>query len=227
MKDAGDNEGDDVIDEDDPNDGDYTPGNVGKGELKTDVVLPKERAKHSDEEKKIQASQFSVNFIDLLKPPMPIHFGKWNMRPLVPQEWKKLKTSFTTQGIKSLSSEHMMPLVIKRRYVDESCVDNNASGHKAKMLVLSDEGKRELRQLEMAGGRHRMAAVEGIKDEKQKDLKQVMKQREALEKKRVVKEEASEKKKKDLEAYDKRIAKLQGELAGTGQWGVILYDEGK
>jgi len=30
-----------------------------------------------------------------------------------------------------------------------------------------------------------------------------------------------------LEAYDKRIAKLQGELAGTGQWGVILYDEGK
>jgi len=222
-KDDGDGDDGDNDDEDE----DYMPGNASKGESKMDPAMIKERAKHSEEEKKINDARFSINVIDLLKSPKEIHFGKWNSRPLVPQEWGKLKVSLTAQGVKPFSMEHMMPLVISRRHVDLACVDNNVDGYNAKMLVLSEEGKNELRKLEMAGGRHRMAAVQSIKEDMVDDLDKLKKLRQSAKRKRVTKDEASAKMDETVKRYDEKIASVEEEISRTGLWGVILYDKGK
>jgi hypothetical protein len=194
-----------------------------------DDAMENETAKHCDEEEMIHASQFSVNVINLFNPPKEINFGKWNTRPLVPLEWKKLKASMTAQGIKSFSTEHMMPLVIKRKYIDMSCVDNKASGYEAKTLELSEEGKQPgvVVKLEMAGGRHRMAALKSIKEDKEKDLAKLKKQHLGLSKRRFTKDDAVAKKMQDLKDYEERMASLKEEISKIGLWGVIVYDEGK
>ncbi|KAF8322968.1 hypothetical protein F5887DRAFT_1086906 [Amanita rubescens] len=219
---------DDGGDDDDGMDEDYRPAKGSKGEPKVmEAKMEKETAKHSDEEEKVDAAQFSVNVINLFNAPMEIHFGNWNTRPLVALEWKKLKASMTAQGIKSFSNEHMMPLVIKRRHVDPSCVDNNVSGYAAKTLALSEEGKQEVKRLEMAGGRHRLAAVKSIKQDKEQDVAKLKKQHQILSKKRAVKDDAVTKKLQNLKDYEEKIAKLEEEISKIGLWGVIVYDEDK
>jgi len=210
-----------------PSDEDYMPGKVSEGEPKIGATMAKDMAMHNEKEKKITEAQFSVNIIDLFATPKEMRFGEWNSRPLVESEWKKLKTSMTVQGIKSFTSEHMMPLVIRRGYVDTSCVQQNVSGYEAKTLVLSEAGERELGKLEMAGGRHRKAALESIKADKEKELSRLEKQHGTLTRRKIVKTEALARKMEALAAYEKSIAELQEEISKIGQWGVILYDKGK
>ncbi len=192
--------------------------------VKSSKSASKETAKHSLEEKKIMAAQFSVNIIDLFDPPKDVHFGRWNSRPLIPSEWKKLKTSFTIQSIKSFSPEHMMPLVISRQHVDPSCIQNNASGYDAKMLVLSDDGKKELTGLQMAGGLHRKAAVESIKRDKEKELSKLVKELEKVDKRKAANDDAVAKKRRELEV---KVQNKKDEISKIGRWGVVLYDAGK
>lgn len=216
---------DDGDDEDDgnPSDDDYTPTKGGS----TKAEKPqKETAKHSVEEELATAAQFSINMINLFDPPMDIHFGKWNQRLLKPTEWKKLKTAMTIQGIKAFTSDNMLPLVINRRHVDPSCIENKLNGYNAKTLVLSEDGNRELVKLEMAGGRHRLAAIQSIKDDKEKELKKLESQRDTVNKRRAMRPDAVQKKQKDLDGCNQIIAALEEEISKLGNWGVILYDEG-
>lgn len=170
------------------------------------------------------AAQFSVNLINLFDTPKEIHFGKWNSRPLVDVEWKKLKEAMTMQGIKSCSPEHMMPLIISPRHVEASCIETNLNGYEGKMLVLSAEGEREVKKLQMAGGRHRLAAIKSIKEDKDKELLKLTDARDKLSKRKVSKPDAVAKK---MEEYEKKIAVLEEEISKIGIWGVILYNEGK
>jgi hypothetical protein len=91
---------------------------------------------------------------------------------------------------------------------------------------LTEEGKRDLMTLEMAGGRHRMAAVESIKEDKEKELLKLRTERSNVDRKRVVKEEAVDNKEEELKVYDRKIRALEDDISKIGKWGVILYNEG-
>ena len=200
---------------------------TGKGQLKKRQRGPKQNAKESDQEKKVIAAQFSINVIDLFNPPLEIHFGKWNSRPIDLDEWTKLKVAMTQQGIKPFTPVNMMPLVISPRHVDTSCVENNLNGYKAKTLTLSEEGKREVKRLLMAGGRHRMAAIKSIKADKEEELEKLTADLDTLKEKNPTKAKAIAKKLADIEEKEKKIAVLKEEISKLGIWGVILYDQGK
>lgn len=222
-------DGDDEDDDNDhPSDEDYSPTKRSKegpniGDAETEQM---ETAIHSVEEEMATAAQFSVNTIDLFDPPMTIYFGKWNGRLLDQKQVKKLKAALTAQGIKPFSHENMMPLVINQRHVDPSCIENTANGYNAKPLILSDEGKRELVRLDMAGGRHRKAAIASIKADKQKELTALTNSRNSVSKRKVKKADAIQKKQDEIETYNKRIEVVKKEIENIGKWGVILYDEG-
>lgn len=212
----------------DDKDEDYKPAKGATGRGKGDPKPAKKTAKHSVDEKLIHAAQFSVNIIDLFTPVKPINFGRWNSRHLKEPEWKKLVEFMTTQGIKPFSYDNMMPLVINRRHVDPDCISNGSNGYDAKMLVLSKEAEVEkLEVLELAGGRHRKAAMAEIKKKKLEELDRLDTVRKSIIKRRVVKEEATARKQADLDACDETIAALKDEIANLGRWGVILYDQGK
>jgi len=212
--------------DDDRKDEDYSPVKKRRP-MPTGPTAPKETAKESAEEKHIFDAQFSVNVIDLFDPPKDIHFGAWNTRPVVTSEWKKLKMSMTAQGIKPFSPENMMPLIINPQHVDQSCIGKSLSGYKANKLVLSAEGEQVLDKLEMAGGRHRKAAIESIKEDKEKELLKVTKERTKASKKKPKKADAIAAKAEELKGYDAKIEALEEEISKIGRWGVILFDAGK
>ena len=219
-------EDDDERMEEDPKPANLKKTSKGKPTTQKRPKVPKEKAKESEREKKVIAAQFSINVIDLFNPPLEIHFGKWNSRPVSTTEWMKLKAAMTLQDIKPFTPENMMPLVISPRHVDTSCVENNLNGYKAKTLMLSEEGKREMKKLLMAGGRHRMAAIQSIKEDKDNELAMMTAELDKLKGKNVTQPKAVAKKLANVEEKEKKIAALKEEISKLGIWGVILYDQG-
>jgi hypothetical protein len=214
-------------DEEDDNDDDGMDEDQksSKGERK--MAAPKESAKESKDERMVLGAQFSINIIDLFDTPKTIFYGKWNQRPIDSAQWKRLKGSMTLQGMKPFSSENMMPLVISPQHVDPSCIQNSMNGYQAKMLVLSEEGERELTTLDMAGGRHRMAAIQSIKEDKVKALKKLTIKRTSVDKRKVKRPAAVANKEAQLAELEDKIASLEDEISKVGRWGVMLYDKGK
>jgi hypothetical protein len=206
---------------------DEAPAKPRKEGPKKAGTTAKETAKASLDEMQVVEAQFSINVINLFDAPKSIHFGKWNPRPLIQGEWKKLKVAMTQQGIKAFTPENMMPLVISARHVEPSCVQNSIKGYEAKALVLSAEGEREVKKLQMAGGRHRMAAMKSIKADKEGEMQKLKKAQGKVSRRKATKPSAVEKKAGELEEIGKKIEELEEEISKIGRWGVILYDEGK
>lgn len=167
-------------------------------------------------------ARFSVNRIGIFKPVKPLEPGPWNPRLVNDLEWRKLKAAMKEHGIKPFKMETMIPIVIKPAYVDPDCISNGMDGQNARELKLSVDGKKYLKHLIYAGGRHRLAAVKSIQEDLQKEVKNL---------KPTVKKLLQSKNVSELEAANKeKVANLKAaetELADLGQWGVILYDQGE
>ena len=186
------------------------------------------KATHSDVEKTLASAQFSINVIDLIHPPVPLGLGKVNTRRLVDKEAKNLKEAMTMQGMKPFSIENMIPIMIERRHVDEKCIWTGINAYKAPTLQLSDAGSAELRELELAGGRHRIEAVKSIRAARNKALDAVKKKTVTeQQKKRPTTAKGQKDRAKRVEKLLAEEAAIKAEIAEVSRWGIVLYDKGK
>lgn len=184
-------------------------------------------AKLDEMEKVLADAQFSINVINLFSPPKDFNYGKINSRALVDREATNLRKAMTEQGMKPFSIENMIPIVIARRHVDPTCITSGMNAYNAPDLKLSVEGMKELRELELAGGRHRVAAMKQLHDIKMTEVTEVHKKMITMENKKL--DEQFDQRKKDMtvQAYRNLEAKKEKEVDELGRWGVVLYDKGK
>jgi hypothetical protein len=174
-----------------------------------------------------QAARFSINIIDIFNPPKPITFGKWNPRALRETEAGKLKHQFLVDEIRPFRFENMFNIIIDKRFVDPGSVSLTIEGgnQNAPMLKLSVEGIAALTDLDFAGGRHRMRAMElvkGVRTDKLKKLQDSL---------RKLKDRAADKNDdRDADKISQLESTIKDEstyLAKLGRWGVMLYDSGE
>lgn len=219
-------ESEDDESEDDGNDEDYVDINEtseGQGKQRKGKIM----AAHSDMEKLLADAQFSMNVIDLVNPLAPLGLGKINTRALVEAEAINLQKAMTTQGIKPFTVENMIPVLIERRHVDPTCIWSGINGYGAPDLKLSEDGVKEVKELELAGGRHRIDAVRKIHDGLRNELAKAEKRTATLTKKKVSKASAVKRKAKDIQAHAAHEEAIRDQLKSVSRWGVVLYDKGE
>jgi hypothetical protein len=61
---------------------------------------------------------FSLNRINLHKPPLTLKFGNWNSRPLRPNRAKELLDTMKSQEIRPFRLQNMIPIIIPQSDVD-------------------------------------------------------------------------------------------------------------
>jgi hypothetical protein len=162
----------------------------------------------------------SINTINLMAPPLPFKFGKWNSRPLDVSKATQLLASMKDQEFRMFKMESMIPLIMKREDVEKDAMKTdvtNGLGADAPELKLTELGKKKA-YLYAAGGRHRYWAIEKEVGDVKKELVRL---KEAI-------EELERKGKGDLiQEKMKEIKELEKYVATISKWGVIVYDEGE
>jgi hypothetical protein len=168
-----------------------------------------------------QAARFSINTIDIFDTPKPIKLGQWNPRELKETEAVKLKKSMEADDIRPFRFENMFNLIIDKRFVDPACMNTKIDGgnQDAPLLKLSEEGLAKAEVLYFAGGRHRIRAVQILKNERNEKLKQMQEQ--------FRKEKKDGGNEKAIEKMEQAIKEQAAFISRLGKWGVILYDAGQ
>lgn len=208
--------------------GDYTKGgHLSYGAGGASSSSHKDTASHDETDKVLAMAQFSVNILNLFKPPKPLDLGKVNTRELMTNEALKLKKMMDEQGIRAFTREHMIPIVIRRDHVDPECIFSGMNAYNALDFKLSARGIKELKGLNLVGGRHRLAALTSVHEDKMKLLEQARKRTKTIRDRKAVKTDANARRKKDLSEALETEQALQADVEVHSKWGVILYDEGK
>ena len=167
----------------------------------------------------------SINTINLMAPPLPLKFGKWNSRLLDISKGMQLLASMKNQKFRMFKIESMIPLIMKRDDIEKDAIKMDISdgiGADAPELKLTEEGKKKV-YLYAAGGHHRHWAIEKeVKDAKKEmvRLKDAIVDLEARGK-------GSEKYEGLIKEKEKEIEELERYVGIISKWGVIVYDEGE
>jgi hypothetical protein len=164
--------------------------------------------------------------LDVLDPPVPLEFGKWNNRLLDEKQAKKLAKEMTDRGMRPFGQGNLLPLVISRDKLEEGCIHMNPNAEAAPMLELTDEVIEEGTTLMMAGGRHRQRATEILKAQSDTMIENLEAEIERL-------EEGLEKSR--ARAKDEEVIRKLAEILAeervvnekVGIWGIVVYDAGK
>lgn len=174
-----------------------------------------------------QAAAFTVNVMNVLDPPLPLEFGRWNDRPMVPSVAQGLFDTMKSQQVHAYKFMNLIPLVASKSEIDPSCVSlDYTRGENGPVLKLTAEGLRR-KVIVAAGGRHRVEAVRLMVEEgRQKVAK--LKERIAKEEKHdwVTTEEATKRTDK-LEVLRKKAAQIGVQTQRLSHWGVIVYERGE
>jgi hypothetical protein len=159
----------------------------------------------------------SINTINLMAPPLPLKFGRWNSRPLDVSKATQLLASMKEHDFRMFKMESMIPLIMKREDIVDDAIKTNVTdglGADAPELKLTELGKKKA-YLYAAGGRHRYWAIEKEVGDVKKEIAHL-------------KEAIEESEKGDLiEEKIKEIKELEEYMATISKWGVIVYDEGE
>ena len=163
----------------------------------------------------------SICRIDLFDPPAKIQFGRWNKRPLVEKEAKKLATSISMSKFRPFATGNLLPLIIPRTALHPSCIQLSHDVEAAPMLELTEEAKASGALLNFAGGRHRQRATKILQDRMTERIG-------------TMEEKQSKLMKGELKGGEAKIGMLEEMLEKErairdkiGIWGVIVYDEGE
>jgi hypothetical protein len=170
---------------------------------------------------------FSLNRINLRKPPLPLTFGKWNSRPLRLKLAKDLLNTMKSQETRPFRLQNMIPIIISRSDVDPACLNMEIQAvSTSPMLKLSESGRHKV-SLGIAGGQHRYHAIKLATDDV---VDEIAKLQDTIRVKELMEMETEDSKVK-WEARVKEMRRVIEEkerfVEGISIWGVILYDEGK
>lgn len=196
----------------------------GRGNQEEDIVMldaPIQTGPTADE--RVQASIISINRLDILKPPLPLIFGKYNNRPLNEKEARILHGSMVQEGFSPFRYQNMIPLVIAKDAIDPACIHTTVNDiEDAPLLKLTETGGQGAGII-AAGGRHRHRVVE-LEFERMK---------ERIAKLKTVIAETSTAEGRDGDEMLQRMSMLRNRLRETeerknqvGIWGVIIFDAG-
>lgn len=125
-----------------------------------------------------------------------------------------------SDGVLRHTISTMIPICIRKRHVSPTCFTTNVADlERSPIFELSAEGKKELDELIMVGGNHRVAAVKqyavAIKTQMEKAERNLAKgQNEEVSETRM-----ASLRRKAVEAKDKWDA--------VGMWTVVLHDHGE
>lgn len=64
----------------------------------------------------------SICRMDILNPPTPMIFGMWNKRLVVEKEAQRLAKEMTNTKFCPFATANLLPLIIKRNALDDSCI---------------------------------------------------------------------------------------------------------
>lgn len=165
--------------------------------------------------------------LDLVQHASALVFGTWNPRPLKAGHIKKLQKSFEKEGLERYSEKSVIPIVLKKDFVDLSSLTHDLSDtKKIPPFKYSTEAGASPTSIKCAGGRHRFEALQCYIADVHKLYKAVEGKRETI---GMVADDALSS--KDIQYYNHdsvgELQQLGGILKSNGQWLVAVYDESK
>ncbi|KAF8432328.1 hypothetical protein L210DRAFT_3763940 [Boletus edulis BED1] len=174
-----------------------------------------------------QKAIFGYARLDLIVDESKLRFGTWNPRPLKQDQVNRLVQSFLTKGADRFAYTKAIPLVVSKTDVKEGTYKTTyePGSHPKRnlpLLEVTEEAKGK-RMLIAAGGQHRLHAVIQWTKMLTKQLEDMTKNREALEKQDIEMVDEGEIQQENKTSKPKRDS-LRETLALGGQWMVILYD---
>jgi hypothetical protein len=170
---------------------------------------------------------FSLNRINLRKPPLQLQFGIWNSRPLQLNLAKDLLNTMKSQETRPFRLQNMIPIIISRTDVDPGCLSMDIQAVSTSPLLKLSESGRQKVSLQVAGGQHRYKAVMIATDEAGDQIAKLKDTIRAEEGKEVKSEESRAKWEARVNEMRRVIEEKEQFVEGISTWGVILYDEGK
>jgi len=156
-------------------------------------------------------------------PAIHFSFGKVNTRKLDERQLKHLRKSLEEEGHIWYKIENMLPLIVADpSWIDETSLTKDVTqGAKMGSLELTTEGREKMTSWKMAGGQHRVKAIEQILEAKTHDLNQLQKEKRTVSGKRG----DGAKKAATIGRLEEAINAKSRELEDLQYWGVIVYNE--
>lgn len=196
--------------------------------MQVDAPNPRTEKVIDELDGRVQAARFSINVLDMFNPPKPIRLGVWNPRELKEGEATKLKNSLLTGAIRAFRFENMFNIIIDKKYVDPECIQHTIQGgnQHAPLLKLTEEGLAKVQHLDFAGGRHRLRAMDMIKNERAEKLKKLQDQIRKERNRASNLEHDDDRLNAKISRLDKAISDEAAYISKLGKWGVMLFDSG-
>jgi hypothetical protein len=171
-------------------------------------------------DKEVEEARIGIGIVNLVQLPNPLVFGKYNDRPKKDSEINKMVASLEANGLQGVKEANALPIMIKRERLSAGQTFGGTWTEKDSLthIRFEDNGP-----IVLASGQHRVAALK-------KYLNTATENADALRKRMERLEEIRPPTSADVEehkALRQELEGLLGEIGKEGQWGVILYDEGK
>jgi hypothetical protein len=163
--------------------------------------------------------------VDITNPAITFKFGELNSRKIDDRQLKLLRKSLDDEGHIWYRIENMLPLIVADpSWIDEKTLTKDVTqGTKMPNLALTKAGHEKMSAWVMAGGQHRVKAVEQILSTKTRDLDKLQKERNAT----TSKKGDPSKRATTITHLDEAIRAKSKELEDLKWWGVIVYDKRK
>lgn len=125
--------------------------------------------------------------------------------------------------IRPFRYENLFHCVIDRTCVDPESINSSSVApiQQAPYVKLNEKGLDKIDRFDFTGGRHRIRAIELIKDERQENVDRLQNALKAEQ------EKTGNSSGKTIERMQHEIAHELKGIAALGIWGVVLYDAGK
>lgn len=118
-------------------------------------------ASKADEE--VHKALVSINRINIELPPVPFILGTWNQRSVDAFKVRDLRESIVKHGLSRFDARTWFIAIARSDHLDPACINTNATlGSNAPVLALklNAEGLPYCKNLVLAGGLHRLTAME-------------------------------------------------------------------
>ncbi|KAI6016264.1 hypothetical protein BKA83DRAFT_4497887 [Pisolithus microcarpus] len=163
---------------------------------------------------------------DVLEHRERIVFGKWNPRTIQKTEIAGLVESFQVNGLDRFNPTHAMPLIVPKSILKLGTYVTEVKGiNEVPLLQINVEAGKDW-TISVAGGQHRVYALEVWLERKKKQLEDHLAVEKSIKAQDVDKIDEAE-----LQKWNKSTKKekdmLEGIIAYGGQWLVSLFDDKK
>jgi hypothetical protein len=152
--------------------------------------------------------------LNLAKRTLDFQFGSFNPRPLNDDHVTGLANAFESQGVNAFRADALLNLIVPSSIcVEARSLTNDMSVIDPPELILTKQGRREMKVLDFLSGQHRVAALAKLHKKYRDDIEKLKKKQSGLSKGSA----------KYLE-FDQTIKEKEALIESTSWWGVMVYN---